>query len=97
MAAATAREASDACTVAWPLSLDRGRTPQPVQPGQHTKAPATNRGRAPGPDPVFKIVTFVINGSCLSSFLAVRRACPADSAARRGGRWRRCAGGRRLT
>ena len=36
-------------------------------------------------DPVFRVVMFVINGSCPSSFLAVRRASPTDSAGRKGG------------
>jgi hypothetical protein len=48
------------------------------------------RSRA-GPGPVFRVVMFVINGSCPSSFPAVRRASPADSAGRKGD----AAGGRR--
>ena len=39
MAAATARRTSDACIVAWPLSLEHCRTLQAVQPGQHIKLP----------------------------------------------------------
>jgi hypothetical protein len=42
------------------------------------------RSRA-GLDPVFRVVMFVINGSCPSSFLAVRRASRADGAGRKGG------------
>jgi len=38
-----------------------------------------------GLDPVFRVVMFVINGSCPSSFLAVRRASPTDSTGRKGG------------
>jgi hypothetical protein len=48
MAAAIAREASDACIVAWPLSLERCRTLQAVQPGQHTQLSTENRGSATG-------------------------------------------------
>jgi hypothetical protein len=41
------------------------------------------RSRA-GLDLVFKVVMFVINGFYLSSFLAVRRASPADGAGWKG-------------
>jgi hypothetical protein len=36
-------------------------------------------------DPVFRWRMFVINGSCPSSFLALRRASRTDSAGRKGG------------
>src|SRR5580658_9278132 len=44
MAAATARGTSDACILAWPLSLERCRTLQAVQPGHHTKLSIKDRG-----------------------------------------------------
>src|SRR5690242_1108071 len=44
-------------------------------------------------DPVFKVVMFVINGSCRSSFLAAGRVSLAGSAGRKGGAVQAGAGG----
>lgn len=48
MAAAIARANSDACILAWPLSLERCPTLRAVRPGQHTTVPIENRGSATG-------------------------------------------------
>ena len=49
MAAATACGTSDACIVAWPLSLNAAVLSKRYNPGQHIKLSIRNRGGAAAP------------------------------------------------